>query len=72
MSVEELEAYFAGIELPEKVELEQGVVIEDIPLFLQSHFSYLKRNGTLKSADVFLVRLHKLYDKIEELDAQGS
>ncbi|MCX2477807.1 hypothetical protein OQY15_01820 [Pedobacter sp. MC2016-15] len=65
MSVEELEAYFAGIELPEKVELEQGVVIEDIPLFLQSHFSYLKNNGTLKSADVFLVRLQKLHDKIE-------
>lgn len=65
MSVEELEAYFAGIELPEKVELEQGVVIEDIPLFLQSHFSYLKNNGTLKSADVFLVRLQKLHEKIE-------
>jgi len=65
MSVEELEAYFAGIELPEKVELEQGVVIEDIPLFLQSHFSYLKNNGTLKFADVFLVRLQKLHDKIE-------
>jgi len=67
MSVEELEAYFAGIELPESVELEQGVVIEDIPLFLQSHFSYLKRSGTLKSADVFLIRLQKLHDKIEEL-----
>ena len=72
MSVEELEAYFAGIELPEKVELEQGVVIEDIPLFLQSHFSYLKNNGTLKSADVFLVRLNKLHDKIEELSTQRS
>jgi len=65
MSVEELEAYFAGIELPERVELEQGVVIEDIPLFLESHFSYLKKNGDLKSADVFLVRLHQLHAKIE-------
>lgn len=72
MSVEELEGYFAGIELPERVELEQGVVIEDIPLFLQSHFSYLKHNEALKSAEVFLIRLHKLHDKIEELNAQGK
>lgn len=70
MSSEELEAYFAGIELPEKVELVQGVVIEDIPLFLESHFSYLKRNGTLKSADVFLMRLNQLHDKIEEHKTQ--
>jgi hypothetical protein len=66
MSVEELEAYFTGIELPEKVELVQGVVIEDIPLFLDSHFSYLKKNGDLKSADVFLMRLRQLQAKIEE------
>jgi len=72
MSVEELEAYFAGIELPGRVELEQGIVIEDIPLFLQSHFSYLKHNGTLKSADVFLLRLHKLHDKIEEMRTKGG
>ncbi len=66
MSIEELEAYFAGIELPEKMELVQGVVIEDIPLFLQSHFSYVRNNPDLKSADVFLMRLHQLHDKLEE------
>jgi hypothetical protein len=60
MSLEELEAYFNGIELPEKVELVQGVVIEDVPLFLQSHFSYVRNNGTLKSADAFLQRLIQL------------
>jgi hypothetical protein len=65
MSLEELEAYFAGIELPEKVELVQGVVIEDIPLFLESHFNYLRKNGDLKSADVFLMRLNQLHAKIE-------
>jgi len=66
MSVEELEAYFTGIELPERVELVQGVVIEDLPLFLESHFSYIKKNGSLKSADVFLQRLHQLHAKLEE------
>lgn len=67
MSIEELEAYFTGITLPEQVELVQGVVIEDIPLFLDSHLSYIKKNGTLKSADVFMVRLHLLHEKIEAL-----
>ncbi|SEA36177.1 DUF6965 family protein [Pedobacter hartonius] len=71
MSVEELEAYFAGIELPERVELDKGVVIEDIPLFLESHFSYLKKNWDLKSADVFVLRLHQLHAKIEAGREEG-
>lgn len=69
MTVEELEGYFEGIELPEQVELVQGVVIEDVPLFLASHFSYIKANPTLKSTDVFLHRLHQLQNKLEEMRA---
>lgn len=65
MSIEELEVYFAGIELPEKMELQQGVVIEDLPLFLESHFSYVKNNSDLKSAEVFVIRLHQLHAKLE-------
>lgn len=65
MSIEELEAYFAGITLPERIELEQGVMIEDLPLFLESHFSYVKNNGDLKSAEVFVIRLNRLHDKLE-------
>jgi hypothetical protein len=67
MSIEELEAYFAGIELPERIELEQGVMIEDLPLFLDSHLSYVKNNGDLKSAEVFLIRLNRLHEKLEAL-----
>lgn len=69
MSIEELEAYFAGIELPERIELEQGVVIEDIPLFLESHFSYVKNNGDLKSAEVFVIRLNQLQAKLEAIQS---
>jgi len=65
MSVEELEAYYEGIELPEKVELVTGVVIQDVPLFLQSHFSYIKNNPGLKSTDVFLHRLNQLHQILE-------
>jgi hypothetical protein len=71
MSLEELEAYFNGITLPEKVELVQGVVIEDIPLFLESHFSYIRNNSTLKSTEIFLVRLRQLHAKIEEAQQQA-
>jgi len=65
MSVEELEAYYEGIELPETVELVTGVVILDVPLFLQSHFSYIKNNPGLRSTDVFLQRLNQLHDILE-------
>lgn len=67
MSIEELEAYFAGIELPETIELEKGVMIMDLPLFLDSHFKYLKKSGGLKSAEVFVIRLHQLHARLESL-----
>ncbi|MDO7743110.1 MAG: hypothetical protein MUP99_05030 [Pedobacter sp.] len=65
MTIEELEGYFTGIELPDQIELETGVVIVDVPLFLQSHFDYIKDNPTLKSIDVFMLRLHKAMGIIE-------
>lgn len=66
MSVEELEAYYQGVELPETVELVPGVVIMDLPLFLESHFSYIKNNQGLKSTDVFLQRLNDLHAILEK------
>jgi len=67
MTIEELEAYFTGITLPKQIELEKGVVVMDIPLFLESHLSYVKKNSHLKSADVFVRRLHQLQERLEEL-----
>lgn len=66
MSLEELEAYFNGIDLPEKVKLVQGVLIEDVPLFIASHISFVKGNPDLRSAEVFLQRLQRLQEVIEE------
>lgn len=71
MSVEELEAYFTGIDLPERIDLEKGVTIENIPLFLESHFSYIKANSELRSAEVFLIRLNKLQAKLESSGTTG-
>lgn len=65
MSIEELEAYFAGIELPASIDLGKGVMIRDLPLFLHSHLTYIKNSGSLKSAEVFVDRLHQLHAKLE-------
>ncbi|KEQ30841.1 DUF6965 family protein [Pedobacter antarcticus] len=70
MTIEELEAYFDGIELPAQIDLEAGVVIADVPLFLESHLSYVKNSGSLKSADVFVKRLHQLHDRLEQMNQQ--
>lgn len=68
MSIEELDAYFAGITLPAQIELERGVMIMDLPLFLESHLTYVKLKGDLKSAEVFIHRLHLLKDQLEALN----
>ncbi|RAJ35464.1 DUF6965 family protein [Pedobacter cryoconitis] len=67
MSIEELEAYFTGINLPEQIELERGVMVMNLPLFLESHLTYIKINHELRSAEVFIHRLHQLKDRLEEL-----
>jgi len=70
MTVEELEDYFTGIQLPDELEMVQGVVIVDLPLFLESHFSYIKDNPGLKSTDVFLERLNNVHDLLEAKSAK--
>jgi hypothetical protein len=61
MSLEELETYFESIALPQEVEMFTGVVIKDVPLFLESHFNYIKDNPSLKSIEPFLQRLNILH-----------
>jgi hypothetical protein len=68
MSIEELDAYFTGITLPTQIELEQGVMVMDLPLFVESHLNYVKLKGDLKSAEVFIHRLHLLKDQLETMN----
>jgi len=65
MTIEELEAYFTGITLPEQVATQTGVVIVDIPLFLESHFAYIRNNPGSRTADVYIERLHQLIKALE-------
>ncbi|MBB6270400.1 hypothetical protein HDF26_000827 [Pedobacter cryoconitis] len=65
MSIEELDAYFTGLALPAQIELERGVMVMDLSLFVESHLNYIKLKGDLRSAEVFIHRLHLLKDQLE-------
>jgi hypothetical protein len=65
MNVEEIRAYFQGIELPSSIQIDSGVVINDLPLFLQSHLHYLEVNEGKKPAEVYLERIDKLIKALE-------
>lgn len=67
LSVEELEEYFQGMQLPERIELITGVVIIDLPLFLESHFRFIRNNKEQRSADVHLLRLNQLHTILEAM-----
>jgi hypothetical protein len=66
MSSEELEAFFRVTTLPCEVEMFTGVVIKDVPLFLESHFNYVNDNPGLKSIEPFLQRLHHLHNLLTD------
>jgi predicted Zn-dependent protease with MMP-like domain len=60
MTAEELAGYFTGIALPDKVQIDSGVVIEDVPLFIESHLNYIKANEGKKGTEVYYDRLNRL------------
>jgi hypothetical protein len=65
MNVEEIKAYFQGIELPSSIQIDSGVVIDDLPLFLQSHIHYLEVNLGKRPAEVYLERIERLIKALE-------
>ncbi len=68
MTIDELEAAFVGINLPEEAELYPGVIIRDIPKFIASHIVTIKNASNARMSDVFVDRLVRLLDIIEEQD----
>jgi hypothetical protein len=69
MTVDEIKAYFQGIELPQSIQIDTGVVIEDLPLFLQSHIDYLEANPGKKPSEVYLDRIMRLISALEQREA---
>lgn len=66
MTVEELEAAFVGIDLPEEAELYPGVIVKDVPKFISSHITTIKNASNARMSDAFVDRLVRLLEIIEE------
>ena len=71
MTIEEIEGYFTGIELPQTATIDSGVVIEDVPLFLKSHFSFIRENVGKKSTEVYFDRLRRLIAIMDQQNADS-
>lgn len=72
MTIEELEAYFEGIDLPERVVLNQATTIVDVKKFIKSHIITVKAHGHIRAYESFLDRLIQLKDIIESQHQQGA
>ena len=68
MTVEELEAAFTGIDLPEEAQLYPGVIIRDVPKFIASHIATIKNASNARMSDAFVDRLVRLLEIIEQRD----
>jgi hypothetical protein len=65
MTIEELEAYFEGIDLPETVYLNKATKIVDVKKFINSHLITVKAHGHIKAYASFMDRLIQLHDIME-------
>lgn len=65
MTIEELEAYFEGIDLPESVYLNEATKIVDLPKFIKSHVITVKAHGHIRAYQSFYDRLVQLKDILE-------
>lgn len=61
-TIAELKAFFAGILLPDKIEIYPGTTIVDIPLFLKTQFTTVENGSSVVQRPAFerLVRLREL------------
>ncbi|MCD0489867.1 hypothetical protein LPB86_16615 [Pedobacter sp. MC2016-14] len=65
MTIEELEDYFTGIDLPETMDLYPGVKISDVRGCIASHLDVLKLKGELKIYAGFKHRLLLIKEILE-------
>ncbi|MGN7204824.1 DUF6965 family protein [Pedobacter sp. SAFR-022] len=72
MTAEELEGYFTGINLPSQVDIDSGVTIVDVPLFIESHLNYIKANDGKKGTEVYYDRLNRLVAFMESNKEQEA
>jgi len=62
MAIDELSAFFASVQLPDTINLSQGVKIINVPDFINSHLNVLKVSGNVPEVSVFYERLMFIKD----------
>ncbi|ACU04087.1 MULTISPECIES: DUF6965 family protein [Pedobacter] len=65
MTIEELEAHFSGIDLPQSINLCPGTRINDVAHCVQTHLVVLKIHGNVRPFECFYDRLIKIKEIIE-------
>ncbi|RZK78359.1 MAG: hypothetical protein EOO85_06525 [Pedobacter sp.] len=66
MKADEFEAAFYGIDLPESVQLDQGVFISNVKEFLAKELRILKNNPLERTAEPVQFRLNRLLEIINQ------
>jgi uncharacterized protein DUF6965 len=61
----ELRSYFDNATLPKEIKLDEGIVITDIPKFINSHFLVIT-SGNKMQEEIFLPRLLKLKELLSK------
>ena len=72
MTIEELEAYFTGIDLPETMALYPGVFISNVRTCVDSHLEVLNAKGDLKIYAGFKLRLLRIIEILESSDVSEN
>jgi hypothetical protein len=62
----ELEQFFKSVPLPKQVELEKGIIIKNVPKFIESHLAVLQHAGEKPVFESFWTRLRKLREIIAD------
>jgi len=66
MTLQELEEFYKGRELPATAQLYKAIKIIDVPKFVDSHFTVLKANSHSKAFQPFYDRLILLKEILEK------
>ncbi len=65
--IKELEEYFNSIELPETIQLSEGVTIVNVRGFIDGHLTFVKHNNGNQTFMPYLIRLMNLKDLLNLL-----
>lgn len=66
MTVQELEDYFSGIDLPQTLDLYPGTKLNDVKQCVETHLHVLKVYGHVRPYECFYDRLIKIKEMVEQ------